>query len=103
MPIRMAPRTRSASSAAMMKKPRIANSGPGLVRSPSVTLVAGCATTMSAFDSAIMARNSPMPAAMALRSECGMPLTSHTRMPEIVRNRKITPEMNTAPSACSQV
>ncbi len=99
----MAPRTRSASSEAMMKKPRMANSGPGVVRSPSVTLVAGCATTMPALDSAIMARNRPIPAAMALRSECGMPLTSQTRMPEMVRIRKITPEMNTAPSACSQV
>lgn len=99
----MAPRTRSASSDAMMKKPRMANSGPGLVRLPSVTLVAGWAATMPALLSAMMARNSPMPAAMALRSECGMPLISQTRMPEKVRNRKITPEMNTAPSACSQV
>jgi len=103
MPIRMAPRTRSASSDAITKKPRMAKSGPWVVRLPSVTLVAGWATTMPALDSAIMARNSPMPAAMALRSECGMPLTSQTRMPDIVRNRKMMPEMNTAPSACSQV
>ncbi|CPM87362.1 Uncharacterised protein [Bordetella pertussis] len=40
---------------------------------------------------------------MALRSECGMPRMSQARMPEMVRNRKMTPEMNTAPSACSQV
>ena len=68
----------------------------------SVTLVAGWAATMPALLSAMMARNNPMPAAMALRSECGMPLISQTRMPEKVRNRKITPEMNTAPSACSR-
>ncbi|MNI55010.1 hypothetical protein D3C73_1099360 [compost metagenome] len=103
MPIRMAPRTRKASSEAMMKKPRMANSGPWVVRSPRETLVAGWATTMPALDSAIIARNSPMPAAIALRRECGMPLTSHTRMPDIVNIKKITPEMNTAPSACSQV
>ncbi len=44
-----------------------------------------------------------MPAAMALRSMRDAFHASHTRMPDIVRIRKITPEMNTAPSACSQV
>ena len=44
-----------------------------------------------------------MPAAMALRIECGMPSISQRRTPVTVRIRKITPEMNTAPSACCQV
>ncbi len=87
----------------MMKKPRIASSGPASVRSPSATKVASLASTISAFFSAMIPRNRPKPAATALRIECGMPSTSQRRTPVTVRIRKITPEMKTAPSACCQV
>ena len=45
MPIRMAPRTLSASSPAMMNRPSTASSAPGAVRSPNATMVAGLPTT----------------------------------------------------------
>ena len=87
----------------MMKKPSIARSGPGALRLPRVTEVASLVTTMPAFFSAMMPRNMPIPAATALRIECGMPSTSQRRTPVTVRIRKMMPEMNTAPSACCQV
>ena len=103
MPIRIEPLTFSASSAAIRKKPRIASSGAGSVMWPRPTKVASLATTMPAFFSAMMPRNMPMPAATALRIECGMPATSQRRTPVTVRIRKMQPEMKTAPSACCQV
>ena len=103
MPIRMAPGTLSPSSEAMMKKPRMASSGPVVLRWPSWTKVASLAMTMPELFSAMIARNKPMPAAIALRMECGMPAISQLRIPVTVRSRKIKPEMNTAPSACCQV
>ena len=58
---------------------------------------------MPAVFSAMMARNIPMPAAMALRMDRGIPSISQRRTPVSVSKRKITPEMNTAPSACCQL
>ena len=103
MPIRIAPVTFSASSAAMMKNPSMASSGAGAIMCPRVTEVASLVTTIPAFFSAMMPRNIPMPAAIALRIECGMPATSQRRTPVTVRIRKMQPEMKTAPSACCQV
>ncbi len=100
IPIRIAPRTLSASRAAMIKKPPIARRGPDSRKSPRPTSVAGLSTTTPALFNPIRARNMPIPAAIALRNECGMPSTSQRRIPVTVRNRKIMPEMKTAPSAC---
>ncbi len=103
MPIRIAPLTFSASSAAITKNPMIASSGAAWVMSPSPMKVASLATTIPAFFSAMMPRNMPMPAATALRIECGIPATSQRRTPVTVRIRKMQPEMNTAPKPCCQV
>lgn len=103
IPIRIAPMTRSASSATIRKNPQIVNSVPACVRSPKATSVAGLPTTIPDDCSAMIARNSPIPAAMALRIDVGMPAISQRRIPVADRNRKIRPLMNTAPSACCQV
>ena len=71
----------------------------GLCRSPSVTRVAGDATTMPALFKAMIARNMPMPTTMAVRMDCGMPRTISSRSPSSVMARNKQPEMNTAPSA----
>ena len=52
--------------------------------------VAGLSTTMPAFFSAMIARNRPMPAAIALRSECGMPaIDASSRTPVTVSRRNM--------------
>ncbi|MNN99526.1 hypothetical protein D3C81_2191910 [compost metagenome] len=67
-----------------------------------VTSVAGLAATMPAFFSATIARNKPMPAVIATRMECGMPLTIISRTRNSVTSRNRQPEIKTAPSAASQ-
>ena len=59
-------------------------------------------TTMPAFLSAISARNKPMPAAIAILSDLGMALTIHSRIGSTLMMKKMTPEMNTQPSATCQ-
>jgi hypothetical protein len=49
----------------------MAITGAGWCRSPRVTKVAGLAATMPALLSEMMARNSPMPAGMAVRRTAG--------------------------------
>ena len=46
-----------------------------------------------------MPRNSPIPAVIATRIECGIPLTIILRMPNKLTSKNRQPEMNTAPSA----
>jgi hypothetical protein len=58
---------------------------------------------MPALFSAIRARNRPMPTAIALRSDCGMPRMMSSRKPVKVTTRNRQPEMKTAPSATCQV
>ena len=99
MPIRIAPLTFRRSSVTISRKPNTAISACGLCRSPAVTMVAGLATTRPALFSAISARNRPMPTVMAVRSECGMPLTIISRNPSTLTSTNRQPEMNTAPSA----
>ena len=70
---------------------------------PNVMKVSGFATTISAFFNAMMPRNMPIPAATALRIECGIPATSQRLTPVTVRIRKMQPEMKTAPKACCQL
>ena len=74
-----------------------------LVSLPWVTRVAGWATTMPAFLSAISARNRPMPAAIAILSDIGMALTIHSRIGSTLMMKKMTPEMKTQPSATCQL
>ena len=103
MPIRIAPLTLSRSSATIRKKPSTASTTCGECRSPSVTAVAGEATTMPALLSAIRARNRPMPTVIASRSDCGMPLMICSRIRSTVTSMNRQPEMKTAPSAACQV
>lgn len=74
-----------------------------LLRSPCFTSVALSPMTMPAFFSAIRPRNRPMPAAIAIFSDLGMALTIHSRTGSTLITRKITPEMNTQPSATCQL
>ena len=100
MPIRMAPRTRRASSTAISRKPPSASSGGTVFSGPSASMVSWLATITLDFCSAMIARNRPMPATMDARSEAGIPATSHARMPLSDSTRNTSPEMNTAASAC---
>jgi hypothetical protein len=86
----------------MTKKPAMASRVGADRRSPSVTKVAGLATTMPAFLSAMMPRKRPMPAEIAMRCEVGMASTMSSRTCVTLRMRKSTPEMKTAPSATCQ-
>ena len=72
-------------------------------RSPSVTSVAGLAVTIFASSSAMMPRNRPTPAEIASFKFLGIELMMYSRMRNIEIRKKITPEQNTAASACCQV
>src|SRR5690625_2206693 len=67
------------------------------------TWVAGLPTTTPLLIMAIRPKNRPIPAAMAERNDLGMPAIIQVRAPLTVSKTKITPEINTAPSACCQV
>lgn len=82
-------------------KPNTASSVLGDWMSPSVTMVAGDAAITPAPFRPMMARNRPTPAEIASFSECGIALTISSRIFRLVMATKITPEMNTAPSAVS--
>ena len=103
MAMMMAPGTRLASSATMTMKPHTARMTDGAVSAPSVTSVAGWATTMPAFFSAMMPRNRPMPAEIAIFRLRGMALMTHSRTGRMVRMMNSTPDRNTAPSATCHV
>ena len=97
-----APVTRARSSATMAMKPAATSSTGGLDTSPRVTSVAGWATTMPAFLSAMMPRKSPMPAEIASLSDCGTALTTQSRAGDRLSSRNSVPDRKTAPSATCQ-
>ena len=97
-----AARTFRAERTATIRKPITASTVPGRCRSPRVTKVAGLAATMPAFFNAMIARNRPIPAVMAMRMERGIPSTMIARSPVSVTMRKQRPDMNTAPRAAGQ-
>ena len=103
MPMITPPITRRYSSAMIRKKPSAAITTGKLVSLPCVTRVAGSSTTTPAFLSAIRARNRPMPAAIAILSDLGMAFTIHSRIGSTLMMKKMTPEMNTQPSATCQL
>ncbi len=102
MPIRIAPFTFQACSAAISARPTSDRAVVGLVRSPSETKVEGLATITPESFNPMKAMNRPMPPATAANSETGMALMISCRTPTRVRTRKATPERKTQPSAVSQ-
>src|SRR5262245_13143743 len=73
------------------------------LRSPSVTSVAGLATTILASSSAMMPRKSPTPAEIANLRFFGMELMMYSRILNTEMRKNSTPEQNTPASACCQV
>ena len=98
-----APGTFRRSSATMIAKPSSARTAGQAVRSPMVTSVAGWSTMMPAFFRAMMPRNSPMPAEIAIFRPLGMALMIHSRTGRIERITKRMPERKTAPRATCQL
>jgi hypothetical protein len=103
MPISVAPTTRRALSAAIRMKPKRQSAAGPAARSPSVTSVAGAATTILVSLKAMMPRKSPMPAEIASLRLFGIALTIASRMGKTEISRKIAPEQNTPASACCHV
>ena len=85
----------------MAQKPSRDSTGPGAVSSPAVTSVASLSWMMPALRSAMIPRNSPIPAAMASFSPCGIASMIQRRTGSTLRIRNSTPETNTVPSATS--
>ena len=73
------------------------------VGSPRVIRVAGWSTTTPAFLSAMIARNRPMPAEIAILRPRGMALMIHSRTGRTLRMMNRMPERKTAPSATCQL
>src|SRR5262249_48646472 len=73
------------------------------LRSPSVTSVAGFATTSLASSSAMMPRKSPTPAEIANLRFFGIELMMYSRILKTEMRKNSTPEQNTPASACCQV
>ncbi len=103
MAMMMAPGTVRRSSATMTINPAAASRVAGLFRSPRVTRVSGLAAMIPASFSAMMPRNSPIPAEIAIFCDSGMASTIQERMRVRLRIRNSTPDRNTAPSATSQL
>ena len=99
IPMRMAPFTARACSAAMMKRPSMASAGVGAVSFPSATVVPALATITPASFRPMNAMKSPIPPLTAANSERGTALMMSCRTPASVRMRNATPEMKTQPSA----
>ena len=99
----MAPGTARRSSATIAIKPALASNAAGAFKSPSVTSVSALAATMPASFSAMIPRNKPIPAEIAIFCDGGMASMIHDRMRVTLRIRKRHPERNTAPSATSQL
>ena len=76
---------------------------PKAVSDPKETKVAGLATTMPAFLTAIKPRNMPMPAEIPNFKFFGIALISHSRTGKRLNMIKIIPERKTAPRAVCQV
>src|SRR6266702_3510665 len=95
-PMRMPPATRREVSATISTRPMRQRMAGHCVRSPSVTSMAGLATTIFACSSAMMPRKSPTPAEMASLRFPGMALMTYSRMRNTDRMKKRTPEQNTA-------
>ena len=89
--------------AAITKKLKIASNGPAAVISPNCTKVAGLATIIPAFFSAINAKNAPIPVAIACFNTKGIALMIHSLTLNKLKNKKIQPDINTAPNAACQV
>ncbi|MDR6151206.1 hypothetical protein QE358_003084 [Sphingomonas sp. SORGH_AS742] len=102
IPISIAPRTFQMLSIAISNSPSSASAAPGSVNGPSVTSVAGLATTIPAFLSPMKPMNSPIPPATAANRCDGITETISCRTPVSVRIRKQTPEISTHPSATGQ-
>ena len=106
MPIRMAPLTRSAISAAMISRPTM-NTVTGQPRSVPVpnwtgTVVpatSGTRRTMPASTSPISAMNSPMPTPIEVLSWAGMARTTAVRKPVSTSTVMISPSQTTRPIA----
>src|SRR5262249_33232418 len=103
MPISVAPTMLRKLSATITTKPAKQRIAGHCLRSPSVTSVAGFATTIFASSSAMMPRNSPTPAEIANLRFFGIELMMYSRILKIEMRKKITPEQNTAPTACCQL
>ena len=100
MPITVPPITLRKFSAAISTKPRRHSTGGQLLRSPSVTSVAGCATTILASSSAMIARNRPTPAEIASFRFFGIASMMYSRTRNSDSAKNSAPEQNTAASAC---
>lgn len=103
MPMRMAPRTLSASSAAMSRKAATATPTCGVLRSPSLTSVVGSEAMRPAACSPMNAKKNPIPTEMASFIDLEMELITHSRTGVTLTRKKRTPDRNTAPSAVCQV
>ena len=97
-----APGTRHAVRAAIAARPRAARIGSGWVRLPTVTKVFGSSWIRPAFFRPIRARNRPIPALIAIFSDVGMALITHSRTGRMLRTMNSMPEMTTAPRATCQ-
>src|SRR5215475_10917924 len=91
-PMRMPPTTRRAVSATIRTKPTRQKIADHCVKSPSVTSVAGLATTILACSSAMMPRKSPTPAEIASLRFFGIALMTYSRMRNTDRTKNNTPE-----------
>ncbi len=103
MPISVLPMILRELNAAIRMKPRRHSSAGHCARSPSVTRVAGLATTILDSSSAMIPRKRPTPAEIASFRFFGIALMTYSRMRKSEISRKITPEQNTPASACCQV
>src|SRR5215831_3431852 len=73
------------------------------LRSPSVTSVAGLATTILASSSAMIPRKSPTPAEIANLRFLGIELMMYSRILNTEMRKNSTPEQNTPASAATLV
>jgi hypothetical protein len=99
MPIRMAPWTLRASSAAMRMNAATAMATAGVLTLPSVTSVTGSAAINPVPCMPMTARNRPMPADMAIFNDLEMLSIIHWRTGVTLTRRNSKPEANTAASA----
>jgi hypothetical protein len=87
----------------MTMNPAAASRVAGLFKSPKVTRVSGLAAMMPASFSAMIPRNRPIPAEIAIFCDSGMASTIQERIWVRLRIRNRMPDRNTAPSATSQL
>jgi len=102
MPMTTEPVTPRAYSPNVKNSPRMETMATGLeATDPSVTSVAGSATTTPIASSPMIARNSPMPVPTASFTGVGKTLMTYSRAPTAVSAMKRSPSTTTAASAVS--